>query len=178
MRRVTLSTPIVLAALALAACTTRASTVSRGSIDTGASPGNVALASQRTLLATSALPGSALLAAEQQLEANGYLIGARQGDLMITTAARPVPDGTDTTGIGTPVKEWVLRVDALRDTLGRATDVRVIGFLIPVDSTAAAVEITPRQRELYTEVQRAASWIQGAVPASRRQGPGRFETPQ
>ncbi|HEU4564780.1 MAG TPA: hypothetical protein VFS05_09035 [Gemmatimonadaceae bacterium] len=169
---------LVLASLLLAACARRTTTVSEGRLapTVPEAPAAAAVFSdQRTVLATAAIPNSALAAAAQQLESHGYAIGARQGDLMITTAARPLPEGLDTAGVGTTVDRWVMRVDALRDTAGTTTDLRVVGFLIPVDSSAAAVPITPRQRPLFIELQRAASWLQEVLPASQRRTAGSFD---
>jgi hypothetical protein len=164
---------VALSALALAACAVRPSTVSEGVVEPGGAPPTAVLARQRTLLATSAIPNSALLGAEQQLEAHGYLIGSRQGDGMIGTTALPLPAELDTTGLATPVDRWMMRVDAMRDTAGRTTDLRVTGFLIPVDSTEAAIEIAPQHAPLYTKLQEAAYWLQGVLPAANRRYGGR-----
>jgi hypothetical protein len=168
MRRIS-----VLSALLLAACATRSSGVSFGSVETNPAATTSATAGrdvsqQRLSFATAAIPNSALDVATRQLESHGYQVGAKQGDVMIATTAREIPAELDTTGIKTPLKNWILRVVTMRDEAGRSTGVDVAGFLIPADSTRPAIPITSRHRPLYQEVQMAAALIQDSVPAARR----------
>jgi hypothetical protein len=130
--------------------------------------------SESTDFFTTLSPDSALRVAATQLEQAGFQIGAR-ADNTIMTRTRALDQEVNVATLKKPARHWMLRVDAMPDTLTRRTRVVVQGYAVPELPAGSAAgttttippdlevaPITTNNRRLFKEIETVTNSIRNA----------------